>query len=332
MRAMVMSGVGGPEVLLPEDMNKPQIKEDHDVLVRVMAAGVNPVDTKLRGRGIYGEGKYPAILGCDGSGIVEAVGSAVTDLNPGDEVYYCYGGIGITPGNYAEYNVVPDAVVAKKPESLGFAEAAAAPLVLITAWESLFDRANLKTGQHALIHAGAGGVGHVAIQLAVIAGAEVATTVSTDEKAELVQRLGAARAIRYREENVPEAVRAWTGGKGVEVALDTVGEKPFTDTIPAMATYGDLVTILQVPDQTDWKTARLKNLRISQELMLTPMLLGLEDALAHQGEILRQCAGYIDAGRLAIHLAEQLPLEEADQAHRLLERGGMTGKITLEIQ
>lgn len=332
MRAMVMTGIGGPEVLLPEDVDKPELRGDHDVLVRVMAAGVNPIDTKLRGRGVYGEKKYPAILGCDGSGIIEEVGASVTHLNPGDEVYYCYGGIGITPGNYAEYNVVPASAVARKPESLGFAEAAAAPLVLITAWESLFDRANLKQGQHALIHAGAGGVGHVAIQLAAIAGAHIATTVSTDAKADLVQQLGAGLAIRYKEEKLSEAVIAWTQGKGVDVALDTVGGDTFTDSIAAMAFYGDLVTILQVPEETEWQTARLRNLRISQELMLTPMLFNLPEALAHQGEILRRCAEHIDAGRLAIHLSEQLPLEEAPEAHRLIEQGGMTGKVTLEVQ
>jgi len=332
MRAMVMTGIGDADVLQPEDVEKPGIQDDHDVLVRVMAAGINPIDTKLRGRGAYGDRKYPAVLGCDGSGIVEAVGDGVTGLAPGDEVYYCYGGIGITPGNYAEYNVVPDYAVAKKPESIGFAEAAAAPLVLITAWESLFDRADMVEDKRVLIHAGAGGVGHVAVQLAAIAGASVATTVSTEEKAALVRKLGAERVIRYRQEHVAEAVLEWTEGQGADIALDTVGGDTFTNTISAMAFYGDLVTILQVPEATDWKTARLRNLRISQELMLSPMLFGLEAGIAHQGKILSECAGYIDAGRLTIHLSERLPLEEAAQAHRLIESGGMTGKVTLEIE
>ncbi len=124
----------------------------------------------------------PAILGCDGAGVVEVVGQAVRRFRPGDEVYFCNGGIGGHPGNYAEWAIVDEAFAARKPNSLSFAEAAAAPLVLITAWEALYDRAQLQAGQRALIHAGVGGVGHVAVQLAKLQGATVCTTVSTPEK------------------------------------------------------------------------------------------------------------------------------------------------------
>ncbi len=332
MRAIIIKQPGEPEVLLQADISTPTICMETDMLVRVLAAGVNPIDTKLRSRGTYFPDDMPAILGCDGAGTVEAIGAGVKHFKPGDAVYYCYGGIGQKDtGNYAEYALIDSNFAAKKPESIDFNHAAAAPLVLITAWESLFDRAHLQSNQRVLIHAGAGGVGHVAIQLAKIAGAEVATTISTPEKAEFVKTLGADLIINYREQNFADAVLEWTGGGGVDVVFDTVGGNTFKQSIPATRFYGDIVTILQIPDNTDWKTARLRNLRISQELMLSPMLYGLHDAGAHHAAILEQCAQLIDEGKLMIYIDEILPLEEAAEAHRLIERGEIAGKIVLSI-
>ncbi len=302
------------------------------MLVRVRAAGVNPVDTKLRRGGTYFPDEMPAVLGCDGAGIVEDVGDAVTRFRPGDAIYYCYGGLGRAgTGNYAEYTVVHEAYAAHKPERLDFAEAAAAPLVLITAWESLFDRAHLAAGDRVLIHAGAGGVGHVAVQLARITGAEVATTVSSDEKAAFVAGLGADRIIHYRQEDFVRAVLDWSDGTGVDVAFDTVGGEVFSATIPAVRFYGRLVTILQVSADADWKTARLRNLTICQELMLSPQVFGLAQAARHHGDILERCGRWFEEGKLGIHVAHRIPLAEAAKAHALIEQGGMTGKIVLEI-
>lgn len=333
MQAVMMTDVGGPEVLQGGTTDKPEMIGGKDMLVRIHAAGVNPIDTKLRSRGTYFPDDMPAILGCDGAGVVEAVGDNVTRFQPGDAVYYCYGGIGRKgTGNYTEYAVVSEYVAANKPASLDFTEAAAAPLVLITAWESLFDRAHLKAGHKALIHAGAGGVGHVAIQLAKIMDAEVAATVSSLEKAEFIQQLGADVAINYTQQDFVQAVLEWTGDTGVDVAFDTVGGDTFSKTVPAVRHYGDLVTILQAPRDSDWKTARLRNIRISQELMLSPMVYGLVDGLAHQGEILRQCGQWFDEGKLKVHVCRRFPLAQAAEAHRIIEQGGMTGKIVLEIK
>jgi len=251
-------------------------------------------------------------------------------------VYYCYGGLGQqhkgqSQGNYAEYIVVPAEFLAAKPESLGYLQAAAAPLVLITAWEALFDRAGLQSGQKVFVHAGAGGVGHVAIQLAKIADCEVATTVSGAEKAAFVRELGADKVIDYTKEDVTESLLAWTDSKGVDVAFDTVGGDAFNQLIPAMAHYSDLVSILQVPDDVDWKALRLNNVRISQELMLTPMLSGIKEGAAHHAAILEQCAQLIDGGQLKVHVAKTLPLEDAAQAHQLIEEGHMQGKVVLAV-
>ncbi|MDQ6957198.1 MAG: zinc-dependent alcohol dehydrogenase family protein [Mariprofundaceae bacterium] len=336
MRAISIQEAGGVEVLELTNLDKPSISEPNQVLVQVFAAGVNPIDTKLRANGMFFPDAYPAVLGCDGAGVVEAVGVDVTEFSAGDPVYYCYGGLGQkhagqSQGNYAEYIVVSSDFLAAKPESLGYLQAAAAPLVLITAWEALFDRAGLQSGQKVFVHAGAGGVGHVAIQLAKIAGCDVATTVSSDEKASFVRELGADKVIDYTKEDVAESLLAWTDGKGVDIAFDTVGGDAFKELIPAMAHYSDLVSILQVPEDVDWKALRLNNVRISQELMLTPMLSGIKEGAAHHAAILEQCAQLIDDEQLKIHIGKILPLEDAGQAHQLIEEGHMQGKVVLAV-
>jgi NADPH2:quinone reductase len=326
-----MTAPGAPEVLQLQQVPNPAPPSDTELLIRLKAAGINPIDTKLRQRGTFYPDKMPAILGCDGAGIVEAVGAGVENFRPGDEVYFCWGGLGLSFGNYAEYTIVDERFVAPKPASLSFAEAAAAPLVLITAWESLYDRGRLEAGRKVLIHAGAGGVGHVAIQLAKLQGADVCTTVSSPEKADFVRNLGADEIIFYRQTDFVGATLDWTQGEGVDLAFDTIGGDIFAKSFPAVKIYGDIVTILEPDAKTSWKIARSRNLRISLELMLTPMLLRLVEDLQHQAKILSQCARLIDEGKLKIHLNKTFPLEAAGEAHRLLEAGSMMGKIVLNI-
>lgn len=331
MKAVLMTTVGGPDVLDLHEVNKPEIKKDTEILVRLRAAGVNPVDTKLRARGTYYPDRLPCILGCDGAGVVEAVGRSVTRFKTGDAVYFCNGGIGAHPGTYAEYATVDERFAAPKPESLDFVHAAAAPLVVITAWESLFARANVEPGEQILIHAGAGGVGHVALQIARAHGARVATTVSTPEKANFAQDLGAERTILYKKENFVAATLEWTHGHGVDMALDTIGGDVFVNTISAVKLYGDLVTLLEPPSQCEWKTARIRNLRIGFELMLTPMYRQLIAAQQRQAEILTRCADLFDAGKLSVHVHSTYALREAALAHRALMQDPIKGKLVLTM-
>ncbi|WP_030008223.1 zinc-dependent alcohol dehydrogenase family protein [Picosynechococcus sp. NKBG042902] len=333
MKAIAMTAAGRPNVLQLIEVPQPQITTPQQVLVKLQAAGVNPIDTKVRSRGTFYDDPLPAILGCDGAGIIEAAGRDVENFAVGDAVYFCDGGLGKAgTGNYAEYAVVDARFIAKKPENLSFAAAAAAPLVLITAWEALGDRARLQSGQTVLIHAGAGGVGHVAIQLAKLWGATVFTTVSTPDKARLARQYGADEAILYRDVDVAETVHKLTDGAGVDVAFDTVGGQVFWETVPAVKTYGDLVTILEPDFQLgNLKQARFKNLRISLELMLTPMLTGDVAGQMHQADILRQCTQWFEAGKLNIHLGQTFPLAEAVKAHQMIEQGSTTGKIALTI-
>jgi NADPH:quinone reductase len=332
VKAALMTAAGSPDVLQIREVAEPKIRRETDLLIQLKAAGVNPVDTKLRQRGTFYPDQMPAILGCDGAGIVAAVGAGVRGFQVGDEVYFCDGGLGGATGNYAEYTVVDEQFVARKPTSLSFAEAAAAPLVLITAWEALYDRARLSAKQQVLIHAGAGGVGHVAIQLAKLIGAEVCTTVSSEEKAEFIYQLGADQAILYTQIDVVKAALDWTNGAGVDVTFDTVGGAVLSQSFAATRVYGDVVTILAADGNTDWKTARDRNLRVSFELMLTPLLKGLVNAQIEQAKILQQCARLIDRGQLQVQLSHTFPLAEAAAAHQLLERGSVTGKIVLSIE
>jgi len=331
MKAVVMTQPGSTDVLEVREVQMPTITRPTQLLVKLMAAGVNPVDTKLRARGTYYPERMPAILGCDGAGVVEAVGDQVHDFQPGDSVYFCNGGIGGEAGNYAEYTTVDEHHAVHKPDSLSFSEAAAAPLVLITAYESLFDRMNLQPDQQVLIHAGAGGVGHVAIQLARDAGARVATTVSDDEKHAYVTGLGAALAIRYQSTDFAAACLEWTGGEGIDGVFDTVGGKVFSAGFSATRHYGHVVTLLAPPDDADWKTARLRNLTISFELMLTPMYHDLHRQRLHQAQILAWAGKLFDEGKLKMHIAREYSLEEVAEAHRAIESGSTIGKLVLRI-
>ncbi|MBD2344869.1 zinc-dependent alcohol dehydrogenase family protein [Anabaena subtropica] len=332
MKAVLMTAPGSPEMLQLQEVPHPSVPVGStELLVRLVAAGVNPLDTKLRKRGTFYPEQMPAILGCDGAGIVEAVGNGVQRFHVGDAVYFCNGGLGGHQGNYAEYTVVDERFAAHKPASLSFAEAAAAPLVLITAWEALYERGRLEPGEKVLIHAGAGGVGHVAIQLAKLKGATVSTTVGSEEKARFVEQIGADHVIFYKQTDFVQAALDWTNGEGVDLAFDTVGGETFHKTFPAVRVYGDIVTILEPDANTVWKIARNRNLRIGLELMLTPMLLGLVEAQQHHAEILAECADWIDQGKLTIHVSHQFPLKDAAKAHQLLESGGITGKIVLLI-
>lgn len=327
-----MTSPGDPSVLVYQEYPEPELQSSTDVLVRLKAAGINPIDTKLRQRGTFFPDQMPAVLGLDGAGIVEAVGPSVREFHIGDEVYFCNGGLGAHPGTYAEYAVVDEAFLAQKPATLSFAEAAAVPLVAITAWEALFDRGRLQSGQTVLVQAGAGGVGHVAIQLAKQQGARVCATVSSIEKATMAHNLGADLVIRYTEVDPVQSVLDWTEGKGVDLAFDTVGGQVLSQCFESTKIYGDVVTILAPDPETNWKVARDRNLRFSFELMLTPLLQGLKSAQEAQTEILRQCARRIDNGDLKIHLAQTFPLEQAAEAHKLLQEGGFLGKLALVME
>lgn len=332
MKAILMTAAGEPKVLTVSEIPQPDLADPFDVLVKLHGAGVNPIDTKVRKLNMYYPGKLPSILGCDGAGVVKAVGSSVTRVRAGDEVFFFNNGLGGPPGTYAEYTVVHEDYLAHKPKNLSMVEAACVPLALITAWEALVKRGDLTGGETALIHAGAGGVGHIALQLARHLKARTATTISTPEKAEFVKLLGAELAIDYRRKNFVDAALGWTQGAGVSLVMDTVGGETFCKSFNATCIYGRIVSLLSTScDTGQINTARLRNLRIGYVQMAAPLYFGLHDARLVQTRILKEGAELFEQGILKVHVGLTLPLEEAAEAHRLIETGHTTGKIGLKI-
>lgn len=331
MQAIYFHTGGDSDVLQYGEMDIPMQCKDSQVLVRLKAIGINPIDLKIRAAPNRFPVTFPVIPGCDGAGIVEAIGGAVNNFKPGDEVYFSQPGFNGRQGSYAEYALVDSALLAHKPQSLSFEQAAAAPLVLITAWEALLDRAHMHSGQTALIHAGAGGVGHVAIQLAKMNSVRVITTVSSDEKANFVKKLGADHVINYRNQDVIAEVLAYTDGTGVDIAFDTVGSQVLQSCFNSVKPYGDVVTILQPTNEMNWSEARLRNVRFSMEMMLSPVLLELPQAQSHQGEILRQCAQLFDHNKLMIEIARIFDLSEAGVAQQYLKQTHPIGKVVLTV-
>ena len=294
------------------------------------AAGVNPVDAKIRKSGLfYPNAKLPAVLGCDGAGEIVAIGTDVTDFKIGDKVWFCNGGLGREQGNYAEFTTIDQRWASLMP-NVNYQTAAAAPLALITAWGALFERGLLQSGETILIHAGAGGVGHVAIQLAKIAGAKVITTVSSNAKADFVKSLGADEIIFYNQTDVAAEVNRLTENRGVDLVFDTVGADVFKASIACTAHFGRIVTLLDASN-LDLNEARMRNLSIGFELMLTPMLRDLDLERDKHVSLLKKCANFIDTEKLKIHVSHILSLTEAKNAHDLIETGNTMGKLVLSI-
>jgi NADPH:quinone reductase len=331
MLAVVMTATGAADVLALQSAPLLWPRSVQDVLVRLKAAALNPADVYFRTYGPYIKSAAPCILGHDGAGIVEAVGREVSRFKPGDRVCFCNGGIGGDPGTYAEFAIVPEDQLVPVPANVDWTLAAALPLVAITAWESLYERAVLTEGEYVLIHGGAGGTGHVAVQLAALRGARTAATVSSDAKAAFLRGLGVDRPILYRQEDFVAAALDWTGGQGLAMALDNVGGETLQRTFRAMAPYGRIVTLMGTPSDDGEGTAYNRNLTLHNVMMLTPMWLGLKDRLRHQAEIVKEAMGFLATGELTLHIDSIFPLAEATEAHRRLEAGGMIGKVVLRI-
>jgi len=331
MKAILLTAAGNAETLKLSEIPTPNLSRPDFIRVRLHAAGVNPVDYKMRNKGGMAPDKLPIILGCDGAGVVDAVGDAVTRFKVGDEVYFFNGGIGSDEqGNYAEYSTIHQDYAAIKPKSISMAKAAALPLAWITAWEALVDRAQLQANQTVLIHAGAGGVGHFAVQLAKSLGARVAVTISSEEKADFAKSLGADYCIDYTQTDFVQAVLDWTSGAGVDVVFDTVGGDIFCRSISAARIYGKVVTLLEPPcDSGAIKIAKFRNLSLIYELMLTPMLQGMHEARVAQRVMIEEATRLIEANRLQVRVTKALPLAQVAEAHRFVEEGHTMGKIVL---
>lgn len=299
------------------------------VLVRIAASGVNPLDTKIRaGAAAHARHPMPAILGIDLAGTVETVGRGVSAFRKGDEVYGMTGGVGGVQGSLAEYAAVDAALLARKPGNLSMREAAALPLIFITAWEGLVDRARLQASENVLIHGGAGGVGHVAVQLARSIGANVFATGSARSLA-IIEQFGAT-AIDYDNNTVEQYVAAHTSGKGFDVVYDTVGGATLDASFNAVRRFGRVVSAL------GWGTHALAPLSFragtySGVFTLLPLLTG--EGRAHHGEIMTEATRLAEAGQLRPRLdPRRFTLPNVADAHAAIEDRSAQGKIVVEVK
>jgi NADPH:quinone reductase-like Zn-dependent oxidoreductase len=308
------------------DVEKPVPKADQ-VIVKISHAGVNPLDTKIRsGKAAHAKQPLPAVLGMDMAGVVEYVGADVRQFRPGDEVFGMVGGVGGLQGTLAEYITVDSSLLAPKSEKLSMRETAALPLAAITAWEGLVDRAHVKKDDNVLIHAGAGGVGYAAVQIALSRGAKVFTTISNDKRS-LLEDLGAVAIERGTP--VQEYVDAHTDGAGFDIVYDTLGGPILDESFLAVKRYtGHVVSCL------GWGTHALAPLSFrgatySGVFTLLPLLTGI--GRDHHGEILKQISDLASSGQMKPLLAEQhFGSNQIAQAFDLVAKGSR-GKVVVEI-
>ncbi len=328
MKAMIIREFGGPEVFEAADIPEPDIKPGH-VLVRVAATSVNTVDTMIRqmGKDLPLSPDLPAVLGMDFAGTVVAVGEGVINYAVGDEVYGCAGGLGELQGSLAEYMLADARLIARKPVNLSMREAAALPLVGITAFEGL-QRAGISAGQRVLVHGGSGGVGHVALQLARHFGAEVYATGGGEKQLALIEELG-AKGINYRTETVSDYVAQHTNGAGFDLVFDSVGGANLANSFEAAALNGQIASTTSMLE-LDLSLAHFKGLSLHVVFMLIPMIHNHKRE-AH-AQILAALTGIIEAGALRPVLDEtHFSLTEIAQAHTRLSSGEAMGKVVVNI-
>jgi len=327
MRALVLETANGPFV--SRQVPRP-LAGAGQVLVEIAASGVNPLDTKIRaGAAAHAKHPLPAVLGLDLAGVVRAVGAGVERFRVGDEVYGLAGGVGGLQGSLAEYAAVDADLLARKPANLSLREAAALPLVVITAWEGLVDRAQTGAGQKVLVHGGTGGVGHVAVQIAKALGAEVFATVSPAQF-ETVRRLGAT-PIDRTSATVEDYVAQHTGGAGFDVIFDTVGGAVLDASFKAARVYGG-----HVVSALGWGTHALAPLSLraatySGVFTLLPMLTGR--GRARHGQILAEAARLVESGRLVPMMDDRrFSLDTALEAHDLVATAMTRGRVVVEVR
>ena len=329
MKAQVITQFGDPSVFNLTDIENPELKPGY-VIIKVAATSVNQIDCKIRSGAVAAIAPtFPAVLNGDVAGVIDSVATDVTDFKIGDEVYGCAGGLLGSQGALAEFMLADSKLLAKKPKSLSMLEAAALPLVSITAWEALFKKANLTQNDSVLIHGGVGGVGHIAVQLAKWRGAKVCATVLKNEDFSLAKSLGADEVINAKEESVEQYVNRLTSNQGFNVVFDTVGGPNLDKSLAAAGSEGVVVTTVSRSTH-DLTPIHNKALSLHVVFMLLPILKN-KGREAH-GKILSELASIVDAGKLKPLIdPHHFTLETVQDAHTFLESGKAQGKVVISV-
>lgn len=329
MKAITLKTYGDTAEFEEAELPRPEPDAGH-VIVRISATSVNTVDTMIRNMGqdeLPFAPDLPAILGMDFAGTVETVGDGVTEYKVGDEVYGCAGGLGDLQGALAEYMPADVRLISHKPKSLSMRQAAALPLVAITAFEGL-KRAGIGGAQKVLVHGGTGGVGHVAVQLAKHFGAEVFTTISNDDETSIVEKFG-ARAINYKTESVEDYVSKHTDDKGFDIVFDSVGGENLTKSFEAAALNAQIATTVSMLEM-DLTPVHFKGLSLHVVFMLIPMIHDFRRS--DHGAILSELRDIVDAGALTPLLDEtEFGLKDVGKAYSRLSSGKATGKVVISV-
>ncbi|ENU58550.1 zinc-containing alcohol dehydrogenase [Acinetobacter guillouiae MSP4-18] len=326
MKAQILKSYDIKEFSLVE-IPIPEI-DSHEVLVKIHSSGVNPIDYKIReGAAPYADPILPAILGTDLAGEVIKVGENVKNFIVGDEVYGLAGGVRGLQGTLAEYIAVDADLLAIKPKNLSMREAAALPLVFLTAWEGLVDRAQVKKGDSVLVQGGAGGVGHMVVQLAKAKGAEVYATGKAHSR-KVIEDLGAI-AIDYETHSVDDYVQKHTAGQGFDIIYDTVGGNTLATSLSAIKSYGHISSCYAF-SEINLAPSSLRAATLSGVFVLLPLL--TVQGRAHHGAILRQLTEYVESGKIRpIVDHHTFSLENALEAHDFLESGAASIKVVIDI-
>jgi len=328
MKTIILDEHGTVDGFKLSEIPNPIVLPGH-VILKVCASSVNPVDCKIRNGMLAGIGpELPGILHGDVAGVISEVGEGVEDFQVGDEVYGCIGGFKGMPGVLCEYALADARLLSKKPISLSMKEAAVLPLIGITAWNALIDRGQLSEGKRVLVHAGTGGVGHFALQLAKAMGAEVHTTISSPVKEDLALQMGADCAINYSQITPEQYVKEFTEGMGYDLVFDTVGGICLDQSFEAAKEYGTVVSIAARANH-DLSQVHVKSLSLHVVFMLLPIL--KNQFREKHGEILSKISSLVDDGKIKPLLHEErFSFEDVGQAHQCWEEGGVIGKISLE--
>ena len=327
MKAMVLKEYGENATFELSEVVKPEVKVG-EVLVKIVASSVNTVDTMIKnmGKDLPLSPDAPAILGMDFAGIIEKIGDGVEGFSVGDEVYGCAGGLADLQGTLAEYIAADHNLIAHKPKNLSMKEAAAIPLVGITAYEGL-TRAQVQKEQKVLVHGGSGGVGHLAIQLAKYFGAEVFSTGGGTKQLEVIENFG-AKGINYKEESVEDYVEKHTAGYGFDVVFDSVGGENLSKSFEAAALNGQIATTVSMLEM-DLNPMHFKGLSLHVVFMLIPML--HNHKREEHGKILKQLTKIAEEGKLIPLLDESnFTMKQVGQAYTRLESGKAMGKVVVE--